>query len=130
IRPLTQSPEFLAQSQGDSTVIPEKQAEIEFVIVPDMSQPSAYQDTLKGKVAIVSSILSLMPVDVRLHLEAVCKLRQGELSLFGYSLRPSGGANVDYVDVDATDKCLRMEWTAMEDTTKALVDQQLAFSKT
>lgn len=33
------------------------------------------------------------------------------------------------MDMDATDKYLKMEWTSMEDTIKAFVDQQIAFSK-
>ncbi|KAH0493380.1 hypothetical protein TgHK011_000052 [Trichoderma gracile] len=33
------------------------------------------------------------------------------------------------LEMDATNKFLKMEWTAMEDTIKAFVDQQVAFSK-
>ncbi|KAL7809446.1 NAD(P)-binding protein [Trichoderma gracile] len=33
------------------------------------------------------------------------------------------------IEMEATNKFLKMEWTAMEDTIKAFVDQQVAFSK-
>ncbi|KAL6856374.1 NAD(P)-binding protein [Trichoderma novae-zelandiae] len=33
------------------------------------------------------------------------------------------------MDMDVTDKYLKMHWTAMEDTIRAFVDQQIAFSK-
>ena len=33
------------------------------------------------------------------------------------------------MDMDATEKYLKMEWTPMEDTIRAFVDQQVALSK-